>query len=113
MRARTLNRPLTRELDGLHEVVEQELGKDTEAVVMFQEGERRFGGSGRRRGPQGCVLTHMPQQDGIYLPHTQWTNTYKNVLERNKDARRRHDGDAGLGRGPVQELPGQEVRRLV
>ena len=47
------------------------------------------------------------------LSQPQGTNTHKNVLERDKDARRRHDRDAGLGSGPVQELPGEEVRRLV
>lgn len=38
---------LTGELDRLHEVVKGELGEDTEAVVVLEEGERRLGRSGR------------------------------------------------------------------
>lgn len=58
------------------------------------------------------MLTQMLRYDMMYLSQSQG-QAHKNVLERDEDAGSRNHCDAGLGRGPVQELPCEEVRRLV
>lgn len=60
-----------------------------------------------------CVNAHATAGQNVDYSSQSQGKAHKNVLERDKDAGRRHDCDAGLGRGPVEELPGEEVRRLV
>lgn len=117
----------TWQLHWLHEVVEDELREHAKAVVVLQQEDGRPGHFGRLRCLYSCTRVCLPvdqPMSSLWMVPSIYTyrgglegyrndrETHKDVLHRDERARRAHDRNPRLGRRAVQQLAGEEIRRL-